>query len=198
MKNTIIINAINDCNCDLVSNVNDGTNRIFLEIYCDLSLNPTLEVEDVGSVVINSNPFTHQISNNLFVGDGDFTFRIVDDMHTGDYFTVVKIAELKGNLYINQVSNFKYELKCTTSSAAGGGTGQDGVGISNIYTYYLATNLSTGVTILTTGWTTEPQVMTQDKNYLWMYMEIAYTDGDVETIGPIMIGVFTDSIARFG
>ena len=44
MKNILYINAKNSYLCEVVSNINDGTNRIVLEIECDTSLNPYLVV----------------------------------------------------------------------------------------------------------------------------------------------------------
>ena len=45
MKNTIVIDATKNCICDLVSTVDNGENRFFIEIRADTSLNPRLEIE---------------------------------------------------------------------------------------------------------------------------------------------------------
>lgn len=55
--------------------------------------------------------------------------------------------------------------------------GEEGVGIKNIVNYYLATELGSGVTTSTHGWTTTKQDMTETKRYLWNYEVITYTDG---------------------
>ena len=87
MKNTIVIDATKNCICDLVSTVDNGENRFFIEIRADTSLNPRLEIET-----------------------GSLQFRIVDDNHAGDYFQITKIAKVDGNLFLSQKSNFNYEL----------------------------------------------------------------------------------------
>ena len=109
MKNTIIIDAKNSCSCDLVSIVDDGTNSLFLEIHADVSENPILEI-DGADVEIYKNVFLYEIDSSYWVGTGTLQFRIVDYMHTGDYFNISKIDDLTGNVYLTQVDNFNYEL----------------------------------------------------------------------------------------
>lgn len=60
--------------------------------------------------------------------------------------------------------------------------------ISNIKEYYLASELSDGVTISTSGWSDVPPTVSSEKPYLWNYEEIAYTTGDVTNTEPAVIG----------
>ncbi|QGH01452.1 phage tail spike protein [Streptococcus dysgalactiae] len=67
--------------------------------------------------------------------------------------------------------------------------GSDGNGIANITNYYLATVASTGITENSSGWTTTPQSMTEEKRYLWNYRVELYTNGTSKTTAPVIIGV---------
>ncbi len=109
MKNMIVINANKNCICDLLSTVDNGENRFFLEIRADISKNPKLEISGE-QIVITGSPFLYEIGSAYYLGTGELTFRIVDDVHTGDYFHITKVAEVEGNLFLNQISNFNYEL----------------------------------------------------------------------------------------
>ena len=72
-----------------------------------------------------------------------------------------------------------------------GANGKNGRGILKIEELYLATSLAS-VTTSTSGWSNKPstQVISVDKPYLWNYEKITYTDGDVESTDPVIIGVF--------
>ena len=73
-----------------------------------------------------------------------------------------------------------------------GAKGSNGVGISSIVNYYLAHTLNTGVTTSTTGWSTTMQSMTSVKKYLWNYEQITYTNNNITTTNPVVIGVYGD------
>lgn len=109
MKNTIIINANENCICDLLSTVDNDENRFLLEIRADTTKNPKLEINNE-QIVITGSPFLYEVGSTYYLGSGELTFRIVDDVHTGDYFHVTKVAEVDGDLFLNQISNFSYEL----------------------------------------------------------------------------------------
>lgn len=116
MKNILYINVTNGCECELLSNVNDGSNSVVLNIIADTSKNPRIEI-DSASVLITSEDFTYTIDADLYVGDGSITFRIVDDSHTGDYFYIKQVSAVIGNLYLAQKSNFEYELRTMKDSS---------------------------------------------------------------------------------
>lgn len=71
-----------------------------------------------------------------------------------------------------------------------GKDGEDGNGISNVVNYYLATSAGSGVTVDTSGWTTTPQTITEQKKYLWNYEETLYTDGQKKRTEPHIIGTY--------
>jgi hypothetical protein len=66
--------------------------------------------------------------------------------------------------------------------------GDTGLGIKDIVNYYLATDASTGVTIQSSGWTTTAQNPTKDKNFLWNYEKVTYTDSSYINSPPCIIG----------
>lgn len=109
MKNTIVIDATKNCICDLVSIVDNGENRVFIEIRADTSLNPVLEIANE-QIRITRNPFVCEIGSAYYVGTGNLQFRIVYDNYTGGYFRIAKIAKIDGNLFLSQKSNYDYEL----------------------------------------------------------------------------------------
>ena len=74
------------------------------------------------------------------------------------------------------------------SDGAPGSDGQDGVSITGVTTHYLASSASTGVTIGTSGWTEAVQTTDTTKKYLWSYQEISYSDLEVTTTTPVIIG----------
>lgn len=109
MKNIIVINAIDNCNCELTSSINDSTNSIELEIKSDISVNPVLEING-DLITIDTGVFEYNINTSLYVGTGYLQFRIIDDNHTGNYFTIEKIKNTDGNLVISQIDDFNYKL----------------------------------------------------------------------------------------
>lgn len=67
--------------------------------------------------------------------------------------------------------------------------GEAGVSIASITNYYLASNLSSGVTTSTSGWTTTVQSMTSAKPYLWNYEVVTGSNGStLNTTTPAIIG----------
>lgn len=75
----------------------------------------------------------------------------------------------------------------------------EGRGVSETVQYYLATNLSSGVTSSTSGWSTDitTQKLTADKKYLWNCYQTKYSDGTSEPIStPKVIGVYGDKGAN--
>lgn len=109
MKNTIVINANENCICELLSTVDNGENRFFIEIRADIFQNPKLEISGE-QIAITGSPFLYEVGSTYYLGTGELTFRIVDDVHTGDYFHIMKVAEIEGDLFLNQINNFNYEL----------------------------------------------------------------------------------------
>lgn len=68
--------------------------------------------------------------------------------------------------------------------------GTDGVSITAVLNYYLATNVSTGVTRQTDGWTEDIQTISSDKPYLWNYEEVKYSNTLSTYTDPCIIGTY--------
>ena len=81
----------------------------------------------------------------------------------------------------------------TLMMVSDGAKGSDGKGISTIIHHYLVTNVTTGVTINTTGWKTSPSSVTTTNKYLWYYQTINYTTGSPTNTTPAIIGVYGDT-----
>jgi hypothetical protein len=128
VKNILHIDAASGL-CDLMSNLNDGTNQVVLDIHADTALHPTLEIAG-SSIDINQTNFSYEIPSADYVGSGILQFRVVDDEKTGEYFQVSKVASDDGNLILKQTSAYVYVLSlagtggsaATTVSVKVGGT----------------------------------------------------------------------------
>lgn len=108
MRNIIHVNLTDNCNCDLLSNIDTKTNELNLEVICDLSKNPKLKI---GSTVTNitANPQQFDLSSDVFGKDGDFSFILYDDSHTGDTFTIHRNSK-SADYLLKKISNFEYSL----------------------------------------------------------------------------------------
>ena len=116
MLNVISIDSLDNCKCSLISNTNDGSNKVVLQINADVSKNPKLEINSE-SIPITSDDFEYEIDSKLYVGSDLLKFRITDDDHAGEYFQIQKIAALDGNLFLKQKSNFQYVLVAFNSDS---------------------------------------------------------------------------------
>lgn len=76
----------------------------------------------------------------------------------------------------------------TTPAVIIGCYGDKGRGIVSITEMYLATNLSTGVTKNTIGWSSSVQDISASRPYLYNYEIIKYTDNTTEETGVALIG----------
>lgn len=66
-------------------------------------------------------------------------------------------------------------------------------GITTDTLHYLATDLSTGVTVNTPGWTTTVQSITQAAPYLWTYHTYHKASGTSTNTQPVITGVYGDT-----
>lgn len=113
-----------------------------------------------------------------------------------DFSTTVSVGKAYMGQYVDyeeRDSESPYMYKWSKIKGEDGADGQDGVGISRITKYYLASERSTGITVDTYGWSTSMQEMTAEKKYLWSYDKIAYTNSASVDTTPIIIGVRGES-----
>ncbi|MCO4627692.1 Chromosome partition protein Smc [Streptococcus infantarius subsp. infantarius] len=91
---------------------------------------------------------------------------------------VVAVARVDGNEVAREYITF-------TNS-------DDGVGIKSIKRYYTTNDQAEGVTAGGQNWTTKPTTVTADKNYMWSYDVITYTNDTSLVTEPAVIGARGD------
>ena len=70
--------------------------------------------------------------------------------------------------------------------------GEDGVGIENIFEYYLVSDKSTGVLSTDSRFKSTIPTMDETDRYLWKYEEILYTNNERNSTSPVVVGVYGD------
>ncbi len=91
---------------------------------------------------------------------------------------VVAVASVDGNEVAREYITF-------TNS-------DDGVGIKSIKRYYTTNDQAEGVTAGGQNWSTKPTTVTADKNYMWSYDVITYTNDTSLVTEPAVIGARGD------
>ena len=132
--------------------------------------------------------------------DGRTSYLHIAYANSADGNTDFSTTVSAGKTYMGQYVDYEerdsenpYMYKWSKIKGEDGTNGQDGVGISRITKYYLASERSTGITVNTYGWSTYMQEMTTEKKYLWSYDKIAYTNSASVDTTPIIIGVRGES-----
>ena len=132
--------------------------------------------------------------------DGRTSYLHIAYANSADGNTDFSTTVSAGKTYMGQYVDYEerdsenpYMYKWSKIKGEDGTNGQDGVGISRITKYYLASERSTGITVNTYGWTTSMQEMSEAKKYLWSYDKIAYTNSTSVDTTPIIIGVRGES-----
>lgn len=152
MKNTLTISTYNPT---LLSKTDDGTNRFFIRLRCDLEKNPRIIFSD-STVTPTTSDFLYEVSSAKWLGSGTLTFTVSDDDGSKQY-SVDKFsgASATSNLMMLEDSSFAYHFVDVNASSGdeyglsitgrilsiilGGGSssveipaGQDGRGIVSI------------------------------------------------------------------
>lgn len=132
--------------------------------------------------------------------DGRTSYLHIAYANSADGNTDFSTTVSTGKTYMGQYVDYEerdsenpYMYKWSKIKGEDGTDGQDGVGISRITKYYLASERSAGITVNTYGWSTSMQEMTAEKKYLWSYDKIAYTNSTSVDTTPIIIGVRGES-----
>ena len=117
LKSIIFIDAKNSCTCTLVTNSDNGTNAVYLQIDSDTSLDPKLNIESVNGydaqiIAISESPYIYKIPEQYFTASTVFKFKITDDMHTCDMFSVAFPIVITGNTMLRKIDNFNYAISC--------------------------------------------------------------------------------------
>lgn len=133
----------------------------------------TARLEKYGKIVGAS---WQWIINNSVVSDKQ-SATINASQVTGT-LNVVAVASVDGNEVAREYITF-------TNS-------DDGVGIKSIKRYYTTNDQAEGVTAGGQNWSTKPTTVTADKNYMWSYDVITYTNDTSLVTEPAVIGARGD------
>ncbi|MCO4661200.1 Chromosome partition protein Smc [Streptococcus infantarius subsp. infantarius] len=133
----------------------------------------TASLEKYGKIVGAS--WQWIINNSLFSDKQSVTINASQVTGT---LNVVAVASVDGNEVAREYITF-------TNS-------DDGVGIKSIKRYYTTNDQTEGVTAGGQNWSTKPTTVTADKNYMWSYDVITYTNDTSLVTEPAVIGARGD------
>lgn len=137
---------------------------------------------------ISDTSITYQTSTSnstIPTGTWSTTFPTITD---GVYLWIKTVLT-----YTDSTSTTTYSISKVGTDGAKGDVGDTGNGISTIVSYYLASANSAGITVDSTGWTTNIQTISYQIKYLWCYQKITYTSGNITKTTPIIIGAYGDT-----
>lgn len=133
----------------------------------------TASLEKYGKIVGAS--WQWIINNSVF---SDKQSATINASQVTGTLNVVAVASVDGNEVAREYITF-------TNS-------DDGVGIKSIKRYYTTNDQSEGVTTGGQNWSTKPTTVTADKNYMWSYDVITYTNDTSLVTEPAVIGARGD------
>lgn len=102
----------------------------------------------------------------------------------------------EGKAYIGICTNKSSEQPDITNPSVYKWTkieGSPGKSITGRIEHYLVSSLSEGITIQTSGWSTDVPAMSAENKYLWNYETFVYSDGTQEDLEPKIIGAYGDT-----
>lgn len=126
------------------------------------------------SKIVNAN-WKWLINNSIVSETSSVTINASQVVGT---LNVVAVASVSGNEVAREYITF-------TNS-------DDGVGIKSIKRYYTTNDQAEGVTAGGQNWSTKPTTVTADKNYMWSYDVITYTNDTSLVTEPAVIGARGD------
>lgn len=126
------------------------------------------------SKIVNAN-WKWLINNSIVSETSSITINASQVIGT---LNVVAVASVDGNEVAREYITF-------TNS-------DDGVGIKSIKRYYTTNDQAEGVTAGGQNWSTKPTTVTADKNYMWSYDVITYTNDTNLVTEPAVIGARGD------
>ena len=133
----------------------------------------TASLEKYGKIVRAS--WQWIINNSVF---SDKQSATINASQVTGTLNVVAVASVDGNEVAREYITF-------TNS-------DDGVGIKSIKRYYTTNDQAEGVTAGGQNWSTKPTTVTADKNYMWSYDVITYTNDTSLVTEPAVIGARGD------
>ena len=130
-----------------------------------------------------SNAVVKWYSGSTVLGTG-LTYHVTNE-------TTISITcklEREGNILAEDyITLFSLEMVYQTAESA---LTKSNNSIASDTLHYLATPLSSGVTIQTAGWTTTPQSMTATNKYLWTYHTYTKANGTSVNTTPVITGTY--------
>lgn len=113
---------------------------------------------------------------------------------TNDAGWTETIPEIEAGKYLWTRTIVEYSDGTTTESYGVSYHGNDGISVSDVTNWYLASNSSSGITINTEGWdkNVANAQLSSEKKYLWNYEETTLSDGSTRTTDPCVIGTYGD------
>jgi hypothetical protein len=100
---------------DLVSRTNSGTNELRIRVIDGKGARIRRNGTDMATVM--SNDFEYVFDSSLWVGEGVLVFQIATIAYEAE-FTISKVDSLEGDTFINQISDFSFELVRKTAPTA--------------------------------------------------------------------------------
>ena len=171
----------------------------YIGTYVDFTMQDSTNPRDYAWSQFQGDPGKNGIPGNNGI-DGRTSYLHIAYANSSDGYTDFSTTNSNGKKYMGQYVDYTerdsenpYTYKWSKIKGEDGADGQDGIGISRITKYYLASNKNTGITTSMYGWTTTMQQITSEKKYLWSYENTAYTNGTSTNSIPIIIGVHGDN-----
>lgn len=126
MKNTLTIKIEEQCSCECLDSVFDGSNSIFVSVDVPNETNPRLIVYKDG--IPSTTTLKPQQLNNVEIAMGDFTslisgqltFQYISDDRTGSTFTITFPEKVEGNMMLKRVDDHTYKAQFTEYGSARG------------------------------------------------------------------------------
>ena len=111
---------------------------------------------------------------------------------TNDYGWSKDVPEVSQGQFLWSRTTVNYSDGTNTVSYNVSYIGNDGVSITEVINWYLATDKDTGVTISTKGWdqSVANTPLTSTNKYLWNYEETIFSDGKNKQTEPCIIGTY--------
>lgn len=164
--------------------VSSSAGSYFINTGVDTTLTASVLYGGVQVTQLNS-AVIKWYSGSTLLGTG-FTY------HVNNETTISITCKLEKNgsiLAEDYITLFSLEMVYQTAESA---LTKSNNSIASDTLHYLATPLSSGVTIQTAGWTTTPQSMTATNKYLWTYHTYTKANGTSVNTSPVITGTYGD------
>ena len=173
--------------------------------------NKLLGIDDVARIIKKNIDVCEEVKSTIEVGDSFKTLSEIQREQAGkidDAFNVVQntkneLKEYVGSLKNSEIDSLKQTIVEQTteltntcneiilSAMSSYVEINQGVTVSGITKYYLATSSDTTVSIDEGEWTTEIPVLTQENCHIWCYEQIVHSDTRITNTQPYILSTYT-------